>query len=138
MSLPVLPFMGLTSFRDERENFVAPFQKPNTSFLLTKLITTQELLKMYQAQWNWNYNRATARCAQGGMLRKQEPPTGSRMGGEGTRDSTRSAQRPTPKVPRDPVANGETHTKGAQGSCGKWDLFLTASYISSFPTSGLG
>lgn len=44
--LPALWFMGLTSFRDERENFVALFQKPNTSHLVTKLITTQELLKL--------------------------------------------------------------------------------------------
>jgi hypothetical protein len=42
--------MGLTSPRDEREVFVAVFQKPNTSQLVTKLITTQELLKMYQAR----------------------------------------------------------------------------------------
>lgn len=91
--------MGLTSFRDERENFVALIQKPNISHLVTKLITTQELLKMEQAHWNWNYNRATARCAQGEKLSKQVCPTKSGMGRDGTRDSRKFAQKPTLKVP---------------------------------------
>lgn len=77
--------MGLTSPRDEREA-VARFQKPNASQLVTKLIT-QELLKMYQARWNWNYNRATSCCAQGEKLNKQALPAASETGRNDTRDS---------------------------------------------------
>lgn len=98
--------MGLTSSRDERENFVALIQKPNTSHLVIRLITTQELLKTEQAHWNWNYNRATARCAQGEKPSKQVYPTKSGMGRDGTRDSTKFSQKPTLKVPKVPVANG--------------------------------
>lgn len=98
--------MGLTSFRDERENFVALIQKPNTSHLVTRLITTQELLKTEQAHWNWNYNRATARCAQGEKPSKQVYPTKPGMGRDGTRDSRKFSQKPTLKVPKVPVANG--------------------------------
>lgn len=54
--------MRLTSPRDEREAFVAPFQEPSTSELVTKLIT-QEL---NQACWNWNYNRVASCCDRGG------------------------------------------------------------------------
>ena len=77
-------FMRLTSPRDEREAFVALFQEPSTSELVTKLIT-QELLKMNQACWNWNYNRITSCCAwggrEGGKLNKQALAVGSGMGG---------------------------------------------------------
>lgn len=76
--------MRLTSPRDEREAFVALFQEPSTSELVTKLIT-QELLKMNQACWNWNYNRITSCCAwggrEGGKLNKQALAVGSGMGG---------------------------------------------------------
>lgn len=78
---PALPFMGLTSPRDEREAFVALFPEPSTSELVTKLITTQELLKTNQAPWNWNYNRVTSCCAQGGKLNKQTLALGSGAGG---------------------------------------------------------
>lgn len=71
--------MGLTSPRDEREA-VAWFQKLNASQLVTKLIT-QELLKVYRAHWNWNYNRAASRGAQGEKLNKQALPAGSETGG---------------------------------------------------------
>lgn len=100
--------MGLTSSRDERENFVALIQKPNTSHLVTRLITTQELLKTEQTHWNWNYNRATARCAQGEKPSKQVYPTKPGMGRDGTRDSRKFST--------------ETHTEGAQGSRSQWGI----------------
>ena len=81
LSPPALPFMRLTSPRDEREAFVALFPEPSTSALVTKLITTQELLKTNQARWNWNYNRVTSCCAQGGKLNKQALVLESGMGG---------------------------------------------------------